>query len=181
MPPSSRSPRPVGRASPGRASTIDNSSADAVARCCGADLRTDAPDRPRPAPAASGRCGRAPVPAWSPTRASGSPTRSGHGCRTRERIVEAFGELHRVGVESRQCPHRVARRRRIDVADAGDDRHDQIRPADRRRHAGDHADRHGGHVGGEQVVGEHLAVQRQHIAGTVPTAARPRASTGRGG
>ena len=107
--------------------------------------------------------------AGSPRSATAPPTRSGPRLpKSNRNSSNAVGELVAALVEPRQRPHRVARRGRVDLADAGDDRHDQVGPPDASATRADHPDRHGRHVRGEEVLGEQLAMHRQQVAEALP-------------
>ena len=83
-------------------------------------------------------------------------------------LIERLGELGRVGLHAGQGPHRMAGRSRVDLTDAGDDRHDQIRSAHCRGNGGDGADGHRGHVRGEEMVREVGAVKRDQRQVALP-------------
>ena len=96
-------------------------------------------------------------------------------------LLERGGELGRVGIEARHVPHRLARRGGVDLADAGEDRQDQVGATHGGRDRRDGADGHGRHVRGEQVVAEVLAVQRHEVEVALPEVVLGPAWRSRGG
>ncbi len=76
---------------------------------------------------------------------------------------EIGGALH----DPRHVPHRPARRSGVDVAEAGDERHDQLGLLDGGEHTRDGADADAGRTGHEDVPAEEPPVQREEAAGVV--------------
>ena len=123
---------------------------------------------------ARGACGRSPparAPAASPTSANGSPTRSGRGCRTRTGTRRSPRRTRRSAGSSRDSAH-IAWLGSAESTSPTPAMMGMMRsvPSDRRRDAADHAERHRGHVGGEQVLREQPAVDLDQARGTAPTA-----------
>ena len=62
-------------------------------------------------------------------------------------------------IESRQLPHCVARFGRVDLADTGDERHDEVRPANGGRNGLNHPDWHRCQRGDKNVLLKQFAVK----------------------
>ncbi len=89
------------------------------------------------------------------------------GPRCAQPVEQAVHAVFELGCEfgaatgnSAEFPHRMRRLGRVDLADAGDDRHDQVGPTHRRGHGADDPDWDGRHVRRKDVMAEQILLVR---------------------